>query len=141
MPVEFSEIKIASSAAMQLIDITSQVKEKVQKSNINNGAVIIYSPHATASVKVSEYEKGPEKDFLHYFKEIAPSDKNYVHNTTTPDGKQNTHSHLVNMLINQSETIPIRGKSLVLGKWQTIFFIKLDGPRPERKAIIEIIGD
>jgi thiamine phosphate synthase YjbQ (UPF0047 family) len=35
----------------------------------------------------------------------------------------------------------VEGGSLALGEFQSVFFLELDGPRPERKVIVEIVGE
>jgi thiamine phosphate synthase YjbQ (UPF0047 family) len=43
--------------------------------------------------------------------------------------------------MNASETIPVADGRLLLGSWQSIFFIDLDGPRDERRLLMQISGD
>jgi thiamine phosphate synthase YjbQ (UPF0047 family) len=28
----------------------------------------------------------------------------------------------------------------MLGRWQSVFFIELDGPRPERRVLLQFLG-
>jgi thiamine phosphate synthase YjbQ (UPF0047 family) len=42
--------------------------------------------------------------------------------------------------MNSSESIPVSGGEIVLGGWQSIFFIELDGPRERRGLELQIMG-
>jgi thiamine phosphate synthase YjbQ (UPF0047 family) len=44
------------------------------------------------------------------------------------------------LFMNATETIPIFGGKLMLGGWQSVFFIELDGPRPERRVLLQFLG-
>jgi thiamine phosphate synthase YjbQ (UPF0047 family) len=51
----------------------------------------------------------------------------------------NAHSHLLSMLLGSSETIPVVDGTLVIGQWQSILLVDLDGPR-DRTVGIQLIG-
>ena len=51
----------------------------------------------------------------------------------------NAHSHLGAMLLGSSETIPVVDGEIVLGQWQSVMLVDLDGPR-DRTVGIQIIG-
>lgn len=51
----------------------------------------------------------------------------------------NAHSHLLSMLLGSSETIPVVDGEMVIGQWQSILLVDLDGPR-DRTVGIQFIG-
>lgn len=51
----------------------------------------------------------------------------------------NAHSHLGAMLLGSSETVPIVDGSLMIGQWQSIMLVDLDGPR-ERRVGLQVLG-
>ena len=51
----------------------------------------------------------------------------------------NAHSHLLSMMLGNSETIPVADGNLVIGQWQNVLFLDLDGDR-ERTVGIQIVG-
>lgn len=57
-----------------------------------------------------------------------------------PDERINGHSHLKSLFLNSGELIPIVDGKLALGKWQSIFFIELDGPR-NREVLLQFVGE
>ncbi|MCX9013230.1 MAG: secondary thiamine-phosphate synthase enzyme YjbQ, partial [Candidatus Methanoperedens sp.] len=84
---------------------------------------------------VNENEQGLRKDILDMLEILIPQNKSYVHDRID----SNAHSHLRAVLLGISETIPIENGHLVLGTWQGIFFVELDGPR-NRTVNVKIIG-
>lgn len=51
----------------------------------------------------------------------------------------NAHSHLLSMLLGSSETIPVIDGKMVIGQWQSILLVDLDGPR-DRTVGIQFLG-
>ena len=47
----------------------------------------------------------------------------------------NAHSHLLSMMIGSSESIPVVDGQLVIGQWQSILLVDLDGPRDRTVGI------
>ncbi|MEM3839478.1 MAG: secondary thiamine-phosphate synthase enzyme YjbQ [Candidatus Micrarchaeaceae archaeon] len=141
MKIFFDELRFSSKKGFELIAITEGVKECVKKSGIKNGHAIVYTQHTTGSVRVSEDEISLHDDYAAFLDKLAPRSGSYKHDITNVDGRKNGHAHLQSMLLNSNETILIKDGKLLLGAWQTVFFIELDGPRPERKVIIQVVGE
>lgn len=51
----------------------------------------------------------------------------------------NAHSHLLSMLLGSSETIPVINGEMVIGQWQSVLLVDLDGPR-DRTVGIQLQG-
>ena len=141
MKTFFDEISFPTRKEFELIQIKDRVEESVVKSGITNGFVIVFSQHTTGAIRVNEYEKSLMADFENFFNLLAPKKAGYGHDLTNVDGRTNAHSHLQSLLMNSGESIPLRGGKMLLGTWKTIFFIEVDGPRPDRKVIIEVFGE
>ncbi|HPM41645.1 MAG TPA: YjbQ family protein, partial [bacterium] len=56
-------------------------------------------------------------------------------------GRANARSHLMSLLLSASETVPVADGKLLLGDWQSIFFVELDGPRERRGVCVKIMGE
>jgi secondary thiamine-phosphate synthase enzyme len=133
-------IELATIEAIQILDITGQVRDWVAASGIRDGLLTLISPHTTARVNVNEREPQLQRDMITYLKRLVPRDGDWLHNLATVDDRDNAHSHLLGLFMNSSETIPVAGGELVLGSWQSIFFIELDGPRERRGLELQILG-
>jgi secondary thiamine-phosphate synthase enzyme len=133
-------IELATIEAIQILDITGEVRDWVAASGVSDGLLTLISPHTTARVNVNERETQLQRDMITYLKRLVPRDGDWLHNLATVDGRDNAHSHLLGLFMNASETIPVAGGELVLGGWQSIFFIELDGPRELRGVELQILG-
>jgi secondary thiamine-phosphate synthase enzyme len=116
---------IQTTARTELIDITDRVRAIVKDGGIKDGVCVITTRHTTSSIIVNENERGLRGDILEMLETLVPEDKNYAHNSID----NNANAHLRAVLLGMSETIPIEDGHLVLGTWQSIFFVELDGPR------------
>ena len=116
---------IQTKTRIELIDMTDPVRAAVKESGIKDGICLISTRHTTASIIVNENERGLRKDILDLLEELVPENKNYAHNSID----NNADSHLRAVLLGMSQTIPVEDGHLVLGTWQSIFFVELDGPR------------
>jgi secondary thiamine-phosphate synthase enzyme len=140
MQIQRHRIELATTAPIQLIDITDQVRRFVTSSGIKDGLVTVSCLHTTARINVNEREEKLERDMLPFLKRFVPRDGDYLHNLDPVDGRDNAHSHLIGLFMNSSETIPVAKGTMVLGEWQSVFFIELDGPRERRGVELQIIG-
>jgi secondary thiamine-phosphate synthase enzyme len=134
----------------QFLDITDDVRNVVAKSDVEQGMALVYSPHTTCAVVINERESGFIKDFNALMESLVPLSASYLHddmearteNLEDDDHEfPNGHAHCRNALVGSaSETVPIHGGDIVLGKWQRIFFLELDRAR-DRKVLIQVMGE
>jgi len=51
----------------------------------------------------------------------------------------NAHSHLISMMLGSSECIPVVNGEMVIGQWQSVLLVDLDGPR-RRTVGVQLMG-
>ena len=56
--------------------------------------------------------------------------------TESPNG----HAHCLQLMLGTSQSIPVADGELLLGTWQRIFLVELDGPRDARQVVIQVLG-
>lgn len=134
-------LPLRTTAPIEILDITDRVRKVFDQHRIQNGQVTVCSAHTTAFIALNESEPMLQQDMLDFLTRLVPSDAPYRHNLNPVDGRLNAHSHLLGLFMNASETIPVVNGELLLGGWQSIFFIELDGPRTERMLRVQIIGE
>ncbi len=134
-------IELTTTAPIQLLDITAQVRERVQASGLRHGLVTLISNHTTARVNLNEHEERLQQDMITFLKRLVPRDGDYGHNIAPVDDRDNAHAHLLGLFANASESIPVADGELLLGAWQSVFFIELDGPRPRRQVTVQLLGE
>ena len=130
----FKNLNISTENRYQLVDITEKVEQIVKESKIENGLVLVFVPHSTCGIVLTENEKGLKNDWLKIFKKLT-SGIDFEHNKID----NNADSHLLSGLIGQGKVLPIKDGKIIRGTWQQIFLAEFDGPR-ERKVIVEIIA-
>lgn len=140
MKIVLRQIRLATTEPIQLLDITAEVEAQFHSAGLAEGVVTLMSPHTTAHVNLNERESELQLDMLDFLKRLVPCDRDYRHNRAPVDGRDNAHAHLMGLLMNATETIPFAGGRLLLGGWQSVFFVELDGPRPERVVNLQFIG-
>jgi secondary thiamine-phosphate synthase enzyme len=140
MHVLYDHIELATESPIEVIDITARVRERVAAQGLCDGMLTLLSRHTTARVNLNEREAELQRDMVTFLKRLVPKDGDYLHNLAPVDDRHNAHSHLLGLFVNASETIPVRGGKLMLGEWQSVFFIELDGPRPNRQVLLQYLG-
>ena len=131
------EFYLSTKKKQELIDITSQVNSIIKKAKIKNGICNIFAAHATAAIIINEnYDPNICLDLLDSLNKLIPSG---IWRHDKIDG--NADAHIKSAILGPSETIPIKNNKLELGRWQSIMFAELDGPRNDRKIIVTILGD
>ncbi|MBZ0203206.1 MAG: secondary thiamine-phosphate synthase enzyme YjbQ [Ignavibacteria bacterium] len=122
-----------------IIDITDEAREFLQKSKLKNGNLAVFAVGSTASISTIEYEPGLKKDLPEILEKFIPSGKKYHHNSTW--GDNNGHSHLRSTLFGCSQVIPFVNGELLLGTWQQIILIDFDERPRNRKVVFQLIGE
>ena len=135
-----SELTLTTERPVEFIDITARVREALTSSGIRDGNVTVFSRNTTTAVKVNERCSRLQQDMEEILKSTVPA-ASYRHDADTVDGRPNARGHLMSLLLGASETVPAAGGELMLGGWQSIFFVELDGPRRERNVVVKIIGE
>jgi len=129
----FKEFNISTDERYQLIDITEKVEEIVEQNGEKEGMVLVFVPHSTAGIILTENEQGLKNDWLEIFKKLI-SGVDFQHNRID----DNADSHILSGLAGQGKILPIKNGKIIRGTWQQIFLAEFDGPRT-RKVICEII--
>lgn len=132
MVVEFT---VKTNKKNQIIDITGEVKEIVnkicKKENIKDGICLVYTPHATAAITINEnWDESVCDDFLTALSNLIPEGK-WKHDRVDGNGA----AHIKSAIIGPEKMIPIKDGTLTLGTWQGIMLCEFDGPR-ERRVIV-----
>lgn len=135
--------ELATEARMQFIDVTELVRERVRRSGVRHGLVVVHTKHTTTAVVVNENEPHLLEDLHDRLERWAPLDGDYRHNRLhsrdRPGERPNGHAHARAVLLGMSAGLNIIDGALELGAWQSIFFVELDGPR-RRSLSILVLG-
>ena len=147
MKVLNTTIEFKTQGLYDFIDITDQVIEFIEKSEIQDGLVNVQTLHTSAGIVVNENEPLLIEDFKKNLEETASKSKEYKHDNleertvnVCENECVNGHSHCkaIHLLVNATLNL-IKGK-IQLGTWQRVFFVELDSSR-DRKVQIQVLGN
>ena len=125
-------------------NLTPKIKQEAKKWG-KSGLVNVFSRHTSAFIKILENEILLHADIRFFldktFPKHKPDNRRYLHDLISlrqdvdDNERINAFSHMRGLFFSTSETIPISDGELLLGKWQSIFFVELD-PTRDREYII-----
>ncbi len=140
MTVLLETFDLKTSAFCDVINITSQVQDALERSELNNGIVNVHVAGSTGAISTVEYEPGlVQTDIKEFLEKIIPYKTDYAHHKTWHD--YNGAGHLRSFLLKTSQTFPFHNKNLILGSWQNIIFIENDEKPRHRKIYVTLIGE
>lgn len=138
-------VHLRTDEPLQFIDITELVAERVRRSGVGEGMVTVQSRHTTAAVVVNENEPRLLEDLEDLLERWAPAAAPYRHNDleARPQApaheRPNGHAHARALLLGASVCLSVASGRTLLGDWQRVFLVELDGPRP-RTVSIQVLG-
>jgi secondary thiamine-phosphate synthase enzyme len=116
-------ISLRTTEREQILIITDDVQRQLAELTSGDGICTIVTPHTTTAISVNENaDPDVPKDLVRAFRAMIPR-------VTFDHAEGNSDAHLLSTIIGTSLSWPYRNGKLVLGRWQGIYFIELDGPR------------
>ena len=126
-------LRIKTDRLKQIVDLTDSVNEILARTKMREGVCCLFLTHTTAALTTGEVGEGTEKDLLDVVEAVIPKlDFRHAHDPS------HAWSHMAASLLGPSLTIPVAGGKLVLGTWQSVLLVELDGPR-ERDVHIRLL--
>jgi secondary thiamine-phosphate synthase enzyme len=139
-------IRISTRKTLEFIDITKQIQQIICASEYQSGFVNIQSLHTTAAIVVNENEPLLLTDMKRMLERYASRHRKYRHDDFSirtvnmePSEPANGHAHCKALLLNPSQMLNVMHGTLILGRWQRVFFVELDRAR-ERTVSVMLLG-
>ncbi len=125
----------------QFISLNKYIEEFIKDKG--DGIVNIFTRHTTCAIKIIEGELLLLADINNFLQNLVPEKNNYMHDKieirqVPVNERVNAHSHLRQLILPTSETIPVEKGKMMLGKWQTVYLIELD-PIRDREVVLTFI--
>ena len=139
MTIVTEAITLHAKGYSDVIDITQQVCQKIEKSGIKDGIVVLFVPGSTAAITTIEYESGVINDLTDAIERIAPQDIHYKHDARWGDG--NGFAHVRAAILGASFSVPVKEGKPILGTWQQIVVIDFDNRSRKRDIAVQIMGE
>ncbi len=126
-------LQVKTAKKNQVVDLTDRVQAELPQTG--SGAVSVLAAHTTCGITTADLDPGTDLDFLDALRHLLP-DLRFRH----PHDPQHTPDHILASLIGPSVLIPFDRGQLVLGTWQRIVLVELDGPR-ERDLYLSFLKE
>jgi len=139
-------LRFETSHATEFVDVTKLIRVEVQRSGLRTGRVHLQSLHTTVGLAINENEPLLLRDFQKLLERLAPGDAGYEHDDfarryeISVDEPVNGHAHCRQLLLTGFATLLVEEGKLVLGRWQSVFAVELDGPR-HRELALQLDGE
>ncbi len=139
-------LDIATTRSTEFVDVSARLQAEVDKAGLCNGRLFVQSLHTTFGLLVNENEPLLLADFESLLERVAPSGGVYLHDDFSrrvdiPDDEPaNGHAHCRLLFLSPSLTLLVEDGRLLLGRWQSVFAVELDGPR-QRTLAVQLDGE
>ena len=128
-------LSIKTRKKREILDITEKVEEVVSRDGNGGGICHLSLLHTTAALTTADLDPGTDLDMLDAFEHMVPK-LNYRH----PHNPAHVPDHILSAMIGTSLTLPVEKGKILLGTWQRVVLVELDGPR-EREIVVAVVGE
>jgi len=130
-----NRLSVKTGKKREVLDITDLVEEQLGRNGSASGVCHLLILHTTAALTTADLDPGTDLDMLDAFEAMVPKLR-YRH----PHNPAHVPDHILSALIGTSITLPFEKKKLLLGTWQRVVLVELDGPR-ERELALSILAE
>ena len=117
-------ITVATKKKDQVVDITEAIETQLRSRQETDGVCVVFAAHTTCALTTADLDPGTDQDLLNALRHLLPQ-LSYRH----PHDPFHTPDHLLSSIIGPSVAIPYQNRKLLLGNWQRVILVELDGPR------------
>jgi secondary thiamine-phosphate synthase enzyme len=127
-------LTIKTHKKREVVDITEHLEKLLWKHySEKTGICQLNLLHTTAALATADLDPGTDLDMLDAFEHMVPK-LPYRH----PHNPAHVPDHILSTLIGTSISMAVEGGLLLLGTWQRVILIELDGPR-EREVVVGFV--
>ncbi|MBO0911994.1 MAG: YjbQ family protein [Acidobacteria bacterium] len=128
-------LAIRTRKKREVLDITDRIEDRLAEDGSSSGICHLLVLHTTAALTTADLDPGTDLDMLDAFEAMIPKFA-YRH----PHDPAHAPDHILSALIGTSLSLPFDQHKLLLGTWQRVVLIELDGPR-ERELALTIAAE
>lgn len=129
-----TSLQVQSTKPAEVINITDAVRERIGANA--TGLLFVGVPHTTAAVFLGEDDEELREDIVKIATSAFAPLRPFKH---IKKQNPNTEAHVFSSLFGTSLVIRVKEGKLVLGTYQNILFMELDGPK-ERTVELELMN-
>lgn len=136
--VQSFSLEVKTTAGTDILDLTSQVAEKVRSTGVDTGLLTLFISGSTAALTTIEYESGAVQDLKAAIERLFPQNLDYAHDRRWGDG--NGYAHVRAAFLKPFLAIPFEQGQLRLGTWQQIVLLDFDNRPRQRQIRGQVLG-
>lgn len=142
MKVFNTSFALSSEERTEFSDITKHVRDVLQEFPVSNGIALVNTMHTTCALFLNEFQGALIEDLKMLMERLVVERAGYRHDDPRYSDceRGNAHSHLRAALLGRSIAVGIKDGELALGRFQSIIFAELDGPR-KREINLQVMGE
>jgi secondary thiamine-phosphate synthase enzyme len=142
MKVFTTAFTLSTEERCEVSDITKLIREAVQQFPVANGIALINTLHTTCALFINEFQSALIDDLKSLIERLVPERAGYRHDDPRYSDceRGNASSHLRAALLGRNIAVGFSNGDLTLGRFQSIIFAELDGPR-KREIAVQVIGE
>lgn len=128
------KIIIETKKLKEVVDIAPNIRELLKKHPAQDGMMHLFLKHSTAALTTAYIEEGIDLDLIGALEVVVP-------HTITNIGKHHTHhlshlpAHITASMLGPHLAVPVEQNKLILGLYQSLVLVELNGPRKREVAI------
>ena len=127
-------LTIKTHKKREILDITEQLEALLWKHYPEKtGICQLNVLHTTAALATADLDPGTDLDMLDAFEHMIPN-LSYRH----PHDPRHVPDHILSTIIGTSVSMMVDRGLLLLGTWQRVVLVELDGPR-ERELVLGFV--
>ena len=142
MKVHHASLTLRGEERIEISDVTKDVRDAVRESGIQRGVAIVNALHTTCALFINEFQAALVEDLRTLAERLVPAARGYRHDDPRYSDceRGNADAHLRAALFGRSIALGVSAGELVLGRFQSIIFAELDGPR-QRAIAVQVLGE
>ena len=138
MNVVTSTAVVEASARRSFVDLSDDLARAIKEATTPSGFVIAFCEHTTCALVINEWEEGLLNDVQRRVTQLVPDNGYYAHDDFTvrtqnlvDDERRNGPAHVASIVLGgTSHAIPFVDGEPRLGRWQRLYLLELDDPKP-----------
>lgn len=122
-------LEITTNRKDEVVDITDKINDIIGRSGKESGVCVLNLLHTTCAIATMDLDPGTDEDLLEALRKLLPK-ISYRH----PHDPSHAPDHILSSIIGTSISLLFQNKSLLLGTWQRVVLVELNGPKLRRIA-------
>jgi secondary thiamine-phosphate synthase enzyme len=133
-----SALLTVQTSGAGFVDLTREAAKFVTDASAQEGAVMLFIRHTSASLTIQENaDPSVLDDLMTALDRLAPEDAGWTHDAEGPDDMP---AHVKTMLTSTSLQIPVLKGGLALGTWQAVYLIEHRSRPHRREIVLQFVG-